>query len=180
MMSILLFGVELGWLPSGGISSPLAARWSASQRFVDQLTHLVLPALTLGMPLAAYTARVVRSQIVTALDSSISQASRARGLRERTVVRHALRHALPVLIQIAGLTLPALLGGSVVVEAVFNRPGLGNTTMSAIQGRDFPLLLGVVTSGAVAVILGNLLADLALLAVDPRLREPRSGGALSL
>lgn len=171
LMAILVVSGQLRWLPSSGLASPLASSWTLLHRLTDRLEYLVLPAVTLGLPLAAYTARVLRSEMVTALRSGFILATRARGIPDSAVLRHALRNALPATLQVAGITLPAMLGGSIVVEQVFSRPGFGSLVTEAIAARDVPMLMGAATAGAVAVVLGNLVADLTLPLLDPRLRE---------
>lgn len=170
MLSLLFTGI-LQVLPSGGMTALFARELPPLQRLGDLLVHLVLPALALGLPLAAPVARLLRNGLLEELGKDHTVAARARGLGERAVFVRALRSAAAPLVQVAGLTLPALLGGSVVIETVFSWPGLGATTYDAILARDYPLVLAVTALGAGLVIAGNLLADLALGALDPRVLE---------
>jgi peptide/nickel transport system permease protein len=170
MLSLLLTGI-VPILPSGGMTSVFARDWPPLQRLVDLAAHLTLPALALGLPLAAPVARLLRNGLLEELGKEHILAARARGLGEGAVFLRALRSAAAPLVQVAGLTLPALLGGSVVIETVFSWPGLGATAYDAILARDYPLVLAATAFTAGLVVAGNLLADLALAALDPRVRE---------
>jgi peptide/nickel transport system permease protein len=170
MLSLLLTGI-LPLLPSGGMTSMFARELPPLQRLGDLLAHLVLPALALGLPLAAPVARLLRNGLLEELGKEHTLAMRARGLGEAAVFLRALRSAAVPLVQVTGLTLPALLGGSVVIETVFSWPGLGATTYDAILARDYPLVLAVTAFTAGLVIAGNLLSDVALAALDPRVLE---------
>ncbi|MGC4746702.1 ABC transporter permease [Micromonospora sp. DT201] len=133
---------------------------------------LVLPAVTLALPIAGLLAQVLRDGIDRALDEPFVLTARSRGLRERTVLlRHALRHALLPAVTLAGWLFGILLGGAVIVEQVFGRPGLGQVTLTAVTSKDMPVVLAVVTLSAAVYVLVNTAADLAYLLVDPRLRR---------
>jgi peptide/nickel transport system permease protein len=168
-----LFGETLGWLPLGGSVDPVRhAALSGPGRIADRLHHLVLPALTLGLVAAAYTARHQRSALLEVMRQDFVRAARARGLAERAVLlRHALRNALTPTITLAGLAFPALLSGSVLVESVFGWPGMGRLAADAIGRRDYPIVTAAAILAAAMVVVGNLLADLAARAADPRLRS---------
>jgi peptide/nickel transport system permease protein len=168
-----VFGETLGWFPLGGSVDPIRhAGFSLIGRAADRLHHLVLPALTLGLVAAAYTARHQRSALLDVIQQDFVRAARARGLAERAVlVRHALRNALTPTITLAALALPALLSGSVLVESVFGWPGMGRLAADAIGRRDYPIVTAVTILAAAMVVVGNLLADLAARAADPRLRS---------
>lgn len=170
-----VFGEALGWLPLGGAIDPVRhAGLSTVGRLADRLRHLVLPALTLGLVAAAYTARHQRSALIGVMRLDFVRAARARGLRERTVLwRHALRNALTPTIALAGLAFPVLLSGSVLVETVFGWPGMGRLAVDAIGRRDYPIVTAAAVLAAIMVVAGNLLADLAARANDPRLRSAR-------
>ncbi|MGC4759176.1 ABC transporter permease [Micromonospora trifolii] len=136
------------------------------------IAALVLPAVTLALPIAGLLAQVLRDGIDKALDEPFVLTARSRGLRERTVlVRHALRHALLPAVTLAGWLFGILLGGAVIVEQVFGRPGLGQVTLTAVTTRDMPVVLAVVTLSAAVYVVVNTAADLAYLLVDPRLRR---------
>ncbi len=135
-------------------------------------SHLVLPALALGLPFVGRVARVTRSTVLEIIGQDYIRTARAKGLRESIVVfRHALRNALIPIISLMGLDFGYILGGSVVIEHVFARPGIGDMILRSIYSRDFPVLQGcmfVLTGG---IILGNILADIAYVVVDPRIRH---------
>ncbi|WP_254909981.1 ABC transporter permease [Micromonospora sp. NBS 11-29] len=136
------------------------------------LAALVLPAVTLALPIAGLLAQVLRDALDRALDEPFVLTARSRGLRERAVLlRHALRHALLPAVTLAGWLFGILLGGAVIVEQVFGRPGLGQVTLAAVTGRDMPVVLAVVTLSAAVYVLVNTAADLAYLFIDPRLRR---------
>ncbi|MFF3855662.1 ABC transporter permease [Micromonospora sp. NPDC002575] len=136
------------------------------------IAALVLPAVTLALPIAGLLAQVLRDGIDKALDEPFVLTARSRGVRERTVLaRHALRHAFLPAISLAGWVFGIVIGGTVIVEQVFGRPGLGQVTLSAVTTRDMPVVLAVVTLSAAGYVVVNTTADLAYLLVDPRLRR---------
>jgi peptide/nickel transport system permease protein len=142
--------------------------------------NLLLPAVVLAVPLLALFLAQVRDGLGTALREEFVQVARAKGLSERVVtLRHALRAALNPLITIFGYSLGGLISGSVIVERVFNRKGLGDLSVDALRSRDVPLLMGVVLITSTAVLAGNLLADILLRLNDPRLREDETRAATS-
>lgn len=162
--AVLLYVVAYQWnlLPLGGYGSG----------GLDRIAHLVLPALTLALGGIAYYARIARNELVDVLGQDYVRTARSKGLPERDVlIRHALRPALPPLVALVGLDLGVLAGGAVVVETVFAWPGLGRELLQAILDVDMPVIVGVVLIGAVAVAVANLLVDLAMLRLDPRLRH---------
>ena len=151
---ILLFAVTLGLLPVFGTGSP---------------AHLVLPAVTLALGSAATYARVVRASMLTTLQEEYIRAASARGVTSRSVLaRHALPNALLPVFTMAALSLGHLLGGAVVVEWVFSWPGLGRLTIESIAARDYPLVQGIIVLAAAIFGVVNVLADLALGWIDPR------------
>lgn len=170
LLLLLVFAQGLGWLPAGGMTTPVEhERMGMMGRVADVLRHLVLPALTLGLVQTAEIARYQRGALVDALGAEFVRTARAKGLRERTVLlRHALRSALSPVVVLAGMSVPALLAGSVLVETVFGWPGLGRLTHDAIVARDYNVILGSALLSGALVALGNLAADLAERALDPR------------
>lgn len=176
LVLLLVFGQWLRWFPIGGITDPVFHdSLSAGGRLLDRLHHLALPALTLGLVGAAGTARLQRSAMLEALGRPFVRTARAKGLGTlRVLVRHALRNALLPFITLAGLAVPFLLTGSVVVETVFAWPGLGKLAAEAIASRDYPVVLAAALVTSVMVVIGSLLADLLAAAADPRLREERA------
>ncbi len=143
---------------------------SATGKFLDRIWHLALPVFVMGVAGAAGTARYVRSRLLDVLHEEYVTAARARGFRERTViVRHALRNALIPVVTIYGMSLPFLLGGATVIETIFAWPGMGRLTVSAVAGRDYPVIMATTTVAATLTVLGNLIADITYTAVDPRI-----------
>ena len=138
-------------------------------RVLDIVRHLTLPALTLGLVVAAAVSRYQRTEMLAVLPEDYVRTARAKGAPEsRVVIRHALRNALGPIIQIAGLLLPALVGGAVFIEKIFGWPGMGLTMVEAVLGRDYALVLGGVLCTSTLVVLGGLLADIAAAFADPR------------
>jgi peptide/nickel transport system permease protein len=179
LMAVLLLSYRFPVFPASSMSSVGAEGWTWSARTLDVLWHLALPAGVLGLASAAVTMRFVRAGVLQALGQGFTRAARARGAgRSRVLVRHALRNSLLAVINLVGLSLPALLSGSLVVEVVFAWPGMGRLTFEAIQAQDFPVVLATTLLATLLVVLGSLAADLAMAAADPRVRlEPV--GALS-
>jgi peptide/nickel transport system permease protein len=164
LMAILWLSVSFGLFPASGyvpfFDNP-----------VDNLHHMVLPALVLGTGLAAVIMRQTRSSMLDALGTDYIRTARAKGLRERTVVGvHALRNSLIVVVTIVGLQLGALISGAVVTERIFALPGFGKLTVDSVFQRDYPVIQGVVLVTASAYIVINLLVDLLYSLIDPRIR----------
>ena len=170
LVLLVVFGQWLGWLPVGGMTTAVEhARMSAMGQMMDVGRHLVLPAITLALVQTAEIARYQRGALVDALGSEFVRAARARGLSAWAVlVRHALRSALAPLVTLAGMSVPALLAGSVLVESVFGWPGMGRLTYDAIVTRDYNLILAAGLVSGALVALGSLAADVAAHALDPR------------
>lgn len=176
LMLILVFAQQLGWLPAGGMASPDAPFLPWPRRVLDLLWHLILPLGLLAFGSAIGTARYVRNSVATALTQNYILAARARGLSERTVLwRHALRNGLLPVITLLGLSLPFLLGSSVVVETVFAWPGMGQVTIQSIYGRDYPVIMATTFLAGTLVVVGSLVADLLYRWADPRVRLPGAG-----
>ncbi|MDQ7793693.1 MAG: ABC transporter permease [bacterium] len=156
LLLMLLFGVTLGWFPIVGVGTP---------------AHLVLPSLSLAAAQAAIIARQTRSAMLEVLSQDYVRTARSKGLPERVVIyRHALKNALVPVLTIVGLLFSRLVGGSVVVESVFSRPGMGRLLVDSISLRDYPVVQGVVVVIAVAVAVVNLVIDLGYAWIDPRVR----------
>jgi peptide/nickel transport system permease protein len=172
LVALLLFAYWLPILPAGGIVDPVMHEYlSAGGRFADRLKHLMLPVLTLTVLSAASIARYQRSALLDVLPSDWMRTALAKGLSWRAAVRHhAVRNALLPTITLAGLWLPALAAGAVFIEKVFSWPGMGLATVNAIAARDYPLVTAGVLAISVLVVIGALLADLAVAIVDPRIR----------
>lgn len=174
LMFIWLFGEVLGWFPLGGPRDLVTyAQLSLGGRVLNRLHHLALPALTLGLIGAAATARYQRAAMLEVIGQDFVRTARAKGLAGRLVIlRHTLRNALLPVITLAGLAFPVLLSGTVLVEWVFSWPGMGRLAADAILRRDYPLVAGTAMLAATMVVLGNVLADLAARAADPRTGAP--------
>lgn len=156
LLLIIFFSFRLGWFPATGQGG---------------VERLVLPSLALGLASAASLARLVRSSMLEVLQQEYITTARAKGLTGRAViVGHALKNALIPTVTLLGLQLGALLGGAVVTETIFSRPGLGRLAVDAIGNRDFPLVQGTVLFAAVVYVLINLLVDVLYAAIDPRIR----------
>ena len=165
---IAWLAVDHSWLPTAGMMSP-GAPVHGFAALVDRARHLVMPVLVLGVAGAAGFARFVRGSLIDALAEDYTRTARAKGLAESRILwRHAFRNALPVMITVAGLSAPFLLGGAVVVESVFAWPGAGLLMVEAVGARDYPTVLAITTLAAVLVIAGNLAADIVTLRADPR------------
>ena len=153
---IILFALKLEWFPVAGDEGPLA---------------IILPALTLGLGLAAILSRMTRSSVLEVLSEDYVLTARAKGLPERTVIlKHVLRNALMPVITIVGLQIGGLLSGAIITETVFSWPGVGSLLVGAIQSRDYPLVQGCVLVISISYVVVNLAADLAYALVDPRIR----------
>ncbi|WP_344585886.1 ABC transporter permease [Nonomuraea roseoviolacea] len=167
LLAIWLFAVKLGWLPAGGLTDAD----SAAVTMPDLARHLVLPVAVLAFSQSSWLLLFVRESVIAVLREDFVTGARARGLRERTVLlRHALRSALLPFITIMGARVPELVTGAILVEAVFSWPGVAGTTIKAALAVDFPLLAALTLLATVAVLLGNLVADLAYTVADPRVR----------
>jgi len=163
------FGLWTGWFPVGGSFSPDYASLDAWSKVADRINHLILPALVLGLAGMASLMRLMRSQILEIKNSDFVRTARAKGLPERLVIyKHVLRNALNPFVTMAGYGLADLLGGAALVESVMNLQGLGLLLLNAVRSLDVPLVMGSVLMGTVLLLAGNLLADIALVAVDPR------------
>ena len=160
LLMIRIFAVNLRWLPVSGHGSVL---------------HLVMPALALGLYLAALLARLTRSEMLEALAQDYVRTARAKGLTERVVtIAHALKNALLPIVTLIGLQLGALLGGAVVTETVFAWPGIGSLVLDAILRKDYPVVLAAVEFVAAAFIVINMTLDLLYGYLDPRVRVART------
>jgi peptide/nickel transport system permease protein len=165
LLLIFLFGVTLRWLPISGYVDP-------AEELVDGLRSLTLPAMTLGLALAAVVTRTLRSSMLEALAEDYVRTARAKGLSEWHVVRgHVLRNALIPVVTVLGLQLGTLIGGAVITEYVFALPGVGRLVVDAVFARDYPLVQGVVLLIAVGFIVSNLVVDLLYGLIDPRIRH---------
>ena len=164
LVMILVFGVWLGWLPVSGYVPLDEGVWLNAR-------SLLMPAVSLGLVQSALVARITRSSMLDVLREQYILSGRAKGLSERAVVyKHALKNAIIPTLTVIGITVALLIGGAVVIETVFNIPGVGRLIISAVLRRDYPVVQGVVLLIAVTYTVINLLVDLAYLLIDPRIR----------
>jgi peptide/nickel transport system permease protein len=164
IMLILLFSVTLGWLPASGFVSPF-------EDLRANLASLIMPAFVLGNAIAAVLMRHTRSAMLQVLSSDYVRTARAKGLSEwRVVLQHALRNALIPVITLGALELGTLLSGAVLTEQVFTIPGFGKLIVDAVFNRDYSVVQGVVLFTATAYIVLNLIADIAYVVANPRMR----------
>jgi len=156
LLLLYVFAVKLGWFPIGGYGT---------------VSHLVLPALTLGILGAGWYARMMRSSMVDVLRQDYMRTARAKGLKRWTILlRHALPNAILPIIAMIGIDIGLFMSGIVVVESVFGWPGIGQLAWQAIQRVDLPIIMGVTLVSALAIVIGNLVADLVAPFVDPRIK----------
>ncbi len=172
LVLVSALSVRLGWLPASQMRSLDAADLAPGARLLDALRHLLLPCLALGLPSAAGVALYVRQEMKEVLARPFVRIAVARGAGPAEIVlRHALKNALLPVVNLLGVALPALAGGSLVIEVLFAWPGMGRLAYQALLARDTPLILGCAWAASVAVILGSLVADLLSAWLDPRVRE---------
>ncbi len=156
LLMLYIFAVKLGWFPIGGYGTA---------------AHLVLPAVTLGILGSGWYSRMMRSSMIEVLRADYIRTARAKGLgRARVVLRHALPNAVLPIIAMIGIDIGIFMGGIVVVESVFGWPGIGQLAWQAIQRVDIPIIMGVTLVSALAIVVGNLIADLIAPFIDPRIR----------
>lgn len=163
IMAVLLFSVNLGWLPTFGMAT------IEKDGFVEFVRHAALPTLCLSViPMATFM-RIARSSMIEALGNESVTCLRARGIRERSILwKHALKNALPPIITVLGIQLASCFSGAVLTENIFSWPGMGTMITSAINNRDYSLIQATVLVIAIAFVVINLLADLAYMAVNPK------------
>lgn len=171
LLLMILFGVQLGWLPISGIRSLNYEYLPAGKAFLDLIKHLVMPVLLSAFGGLAGFSRYMRANMLEVIRQDYITTARAKGLPEWVVIyKHALRNALLPLVTILGLSVPGLIGGSVIFETIFAIPGMGQLFYMAVMSRDYPTVMGILFIGAVLTLLGNLLADISYALVDPRIR----------
>jgi len=174
LLLMILFGVQLGWLPISGLRSLNWEYLSFWGQQTDFLAHLCLPILVATFGGLAGFSRYMRQSMLEVVRQDYIQTARAKGLVERVVIgKHALRNAMLPIVTILGLSLPGLIGGSVIVESIFAIPGMGQLMVQAVFERDYPVIMGNLVIVAVLTLMANLLADLSYGLVDPRIRVGR-------
>ncbi len=171
LLLMILFGVHLGWLPISGIRSINHELFSTWGKFIDYARHLAMPILLSSLTSLAFLSRIARQNMLEVIRQDYITTARAKGCGDSSVMyRHALRNALLPVITIVGLSIPALIGGSVIFETVFSIPGMGQLFFESVMSRDYPLVMGILVIGAALTLIGNLVADFSYAAVDPRIR----------
>lgn len=164
ILLILLFSLQLRVLPPTGFVI-------FSENPLDNLRHMILPSVALGLSLAAATARITRSTLLEVLGLDYVRTARAKGVSERVVIyRHAMRNALIPVVTVVGLQVGALLGGAVIIEEIFGLPGVGRFALEGINLRDYPVVQGAVLVVSAAFVFVNLAVDLLYATIDPRVR----------
>jgi len=165
-------GVVNQWLPISGLHSPGYLNLSSMAQFLDLLKHLALPVFISSLSGLAGISLYVRNGMLEVLNQDFITTARAKGINEQRVVFvHALKNAILPLITIVGLSIPGLIGGSVIAESIFAIPGMGKLFYDAVLMRDFPVIMGILTIGSFLTLIGNLLADLGYAWADPRVRK---------
>ncbi|MBF0321097.1 MAG: ABC transporter permease [Nitrospirae bacterium] len=172
LLLMMFFGVYLHLLPVAGLKSAGFAELSFQGKVIDIARHLVLPIFVSAFGGIAAISRYMRSSMLEVIRKDYMATARAKGLTPKRVIYvHGLRNALLPIVTILGLSIPGLIGGSVIFEQVFSIPGMGQLFYMSVMTRDYPLVMGILTIGAVLTLAGNLLADLGYAAVDPRTRR---------
>lgn len=169
LMAIIVFSVNLGWLPISGISTyGVSGGWN---QFVDRLRHLILPACILGFIQIAYWVRYIRTALIEVLNQDYIRTAYSKGISQRIVIfKHALKNALIPIITIIALDIPFFFGGAVIIETVFSWPGMGRLMYQAVLASDYNLAINCLLFLAIITLLSNLIADLLYALVDPRIR----------
>ncbi|MCX7857040.1 MAG: ABC transporter permease [Deltaproteobacteria bacterium] len=171
LLLMLLFGVYLELLPISGVKSFNFEELSVTGKILDIGRHLLLPVLVSASGGIAGISRFMKNSLLEVLNQDYIRTAYAKGLPERIILRrHALRNALLPVITILGLSVPGLIGGSVIFESIFSIPGMGQLFYMSVMARDYPTIMGILVMGAFLTLLGNLLADIAYAVFDPRIR----------
>lgn len=170
IMMIILFSVQLGWFPVGGMTT-VGMSFTFWQSVLDIAHHLVLPSITLGLFYAATYARVMRTSMLEVFRMDFVRTARAKGLgKGEVILRHVFRNALLPIVTLLGLQLGTVLGGSIVIEAVFNWPGIGSLLFDSVMSRNYPVILGALVLTSLIVIVSNALVDVIYGWLDPRIQ----------
>jgi len=171
LLLMIFFGIHLGWLPISGLRSLNYEYLTPWAQFVDLIKHLVLPVFISAFGGLAGLSRYMRANMLEVIRQDYIMTARAKGLSERDVIyKHALRNALLPAITILGLSIPGLIGGSVIFETIFAIPGMGQLFYMSVMARDYPTVMGILLIGAILTLLGNLIADISYALADPRIR----------
>lgn len=172
LLLMLWFGLDLQWFPISGITSLDFSYFSLWEKIKDVAYHLVLPTIVMTVGSIAGISRFMRASMLEVLRQDFILTAKAKGLSTwKVIFRHALRNALLPVITLLGLSVPGLIGGSVIIESIFALPGLGQLFYTAVMARDYPLIMGNLVLGAILTLLGNFLADFCYGIADPRIRQ---------
>nr|WP_277816489.1 ABC transporter permease [Mariprofundus sp. KV] len=176
LLLMIGLGVNMGWLPISGLHDYNWQQMGFWQQQMDLLSHLVLPIFVSAIGGLAGMSRFMRSGMLEVIRSDYITTARAMGVPEQSIrYRLALKNAMLPIITLLGLSIPGLIGGSVIVEQLFSLPGMGLLFFEAVMSRDYPLVMGITVIGAVLTLLGNLIADISYAWADPRIRHGRNG-----
>lgn len=168
--AVYIFAVKLGWFPTSGYSTP-GQDFTTLERIWDLLHHMALPAMVLAVESSASIMRYTRASMLDVIRQDYITTARSKGLSPMVItIRHALRNALLPVITIIGLRLPSLFGGAIVIEGIFNWPGMGRLYLDGVTTRDIPLIMGLVLISAVVIVISNLITDLTYAVADPRVK----------
>ncbi|KQZ42723.1 MULTISPECIES: ABC transporter permease [Ensifer] len=161
----LLFSVQLGWLPSAGYKS------IGDGSFLDRLAHIIMPATVLSLATIASWSRFIRSGMIDVLNQDYIRTAYAKGRSERgVIILHALRNAMIPAVTVIAVDFATVISGAVITETVFAWPGIGRLFMESMDGRDYPMLMGLMMMGSVGIVVANIIADVTYAALDPRIR----------
>jgi peptide/nickel transport system permease protein len=171
LLLMIFFGIHLGWLPISGLRSLNYEYLNTWEQFLDLAKHLILPVFISAFGGLAGLSRYMRANMLEVIRQDYILTARAKGLSERQVIyKHALRNALLPAITILGLSIPGLIGGSVIFETIFAIPGMGQLFYMSVMARDYPTVMGILLIGAILTLVGNLIADVSYAVADPRIR----------
>ncbi|MDD5711598.1 MAG: ABC transporter permease, partial [Smithellaceae bacterium] len=171
LLMMIFFGIQIGWLPISGLRSLNYEYLPAGAALWDLIKHLIMPVMLSAFGGLAGLSRYMRANMLEVIRQDYIMTARAKGLSERVVIyNHALRNALLPVITILGLSVPGLIGGSVIFETIFAIPGMGQLFYLSVMSRDYPVVMGILFIGAILTLLGNLLADVSYALADPRIR----------
>lgn len=176
LLCMYYFGVVLGWLPISGLKSYNFDSLTMFGKIIDIIKHTIMPVGISVFGGLAGLSRFARNSMLEVLNEEYVEAARSRGLPENKILfKHALRNALLPIITILGLSIPGLIGGSVIFESIFGLPGMGQLFYQSVMMRDYPTIMGILVIGAVLTLIGNLVADVVYALVDPRIRYGKKG-----
>jgi len=171
LLLMMYFGIHLHWLPISGLKSIYYDSLPLAGKIWDRTRYLILPVFVSSIGSLAGISRYMRSSMLEVIRQDYITAARAKGLSEPQVVyKHGLRNALLPIITILGLSVPGLIGGSVIFEQIFSIPGMGQLFYMSVMTRDYPLIMAILTIGGILTLVGNLLADIGYMLADPRIR----------